>query len=471
MTQTPGPQTPRPLLQDIDQGRHDVDINQSKEALGAEIRRLRGIVDSLTRQLSAATLGKIEDREARRAALNLMEDAVEARESEKRENNIRRQAEAELRFANRRKDEFLATLAHELRAPLAPIRNCLQMLKTDRDDPSSHQLYEIVDHQIAHLVRLVDDLMEVARITSGKIELRKERTNIVAFVQSVLETLRSSIESTGQTLHFTPESEPLFLEADPVRLTQIVTNLINNAAKYTDSGGSICVDLRRDGQSAVLSVRDTGVGIPADMLEQIFDLFKQVGHTYSRAHGGLGIGLTLTKKLVELHGGTILAQSPGVGQGSTFIVNLPLATGTEADVARIPAPSSTERERPLSQRILVVDDSRDSALSMGMLLKSAGAEVQVVYDGESALAAVQSFQPEAVLLDIGMPRMDGFEVAGRIRALPNSQNITLIALTGWGQAEDRQRSKEAGFDHHLVKPIEFDVLLNFLRSNRGTSQH
>jgi len=367
-----------------------------------------------------------------------------------------RRAEHALREADRRKDEFLATLAHELRNPLAPIRNGLQILRSaELDAAAAPQVHEMLERQVNHLVRLVDDLMEVARVTRGRIELRKEPVDLGTMLKSAVETSRPLIEAAHHELTVTVPDEPVTVVADPVRLAQIIANLLNNASKYTDDGGRISLAGRREGDHAVVSVCDSGVGIPVDVLPRVFDLFAQADRTYQRAQGGLGIGLTLVRTLVELHGGAVAAKSEGLGRGSEFIVRLPLGVDTAERRDRQPG----KREDAFaSQRILVVDDSRDAAETLAVLLESLGADVQTASDGPAALDELEAFRPSVMLLDIGMPGMDGLEVARRARQRPEGRDVTLIALSGWGQEEDRRRSREAGIDYHLVKPVNLDEL-------------
>ena len=372
----------------------------------------------------------------------------------------RERTEAELRANDRRKDEFLAVLAHELRNPLAPIRNSLHILQLSRHtDPAAERVAEMMERQVNHMVRLVDDLMEVSRITRGKIELRKVPVEAAAVVRSAVETSRPLLDAAGHELVLSLPPEPVFLDGDPVRLAQILSNLLNNAAKYTDAGGHIFLTIKCDGDEVVLSVRDTGSGIPPEMLPRVFDLFSQIDQGSDRAQGGLGIGLTLVKSLVELHGGSVEARSDWPKGGSEFVVRLPLGMGECAERASLPAAPSAVLS---SRRVLVVDDNRDAAESLGMLLKLLGADVRVVFSGPEALEAVAREKPAVVLLDIGMPGMNGHEVAARIRELPDTQDVKLIALTGWGQEKDRRRSELAGFDHHLIKPADVDALQTLL---------
>jgi PAS domain S-box-containing protein len=372
--------------------------------------------------------------------------------------------EDELRVADRRKDEFLATLAHELRNPLAPICNSLQILKLPGVDAAeAEQLREMIERQVQHLVRLVDDLLDVSRVMRGKIDLRKESAELEAIVTRAVETAQPLIEVQKHGLEIDLPAEPLTLDADPVRLAQVVSNLLTNAAKYTEANGRIWLTAERANGKAVLKVRDTGIGIAPDMLPHVFDLFVQADHASTKAQGGLGIGLTLVKNLVEMHGGTVEAHSDGLGKGCEFIVRLPLM-GRErqplndkgnVELKQGPAHSS-------GHRLLVVDDNKDAAVSLAMLLKLQGHEVRVAHSGSSALQMAKDYAPDLVFLDIGMPGMDGYEVARRMRQMPSLEKVVLAALTGWGQEEDRRRTAEAGFNHHLVKPPELKVLVGVL---------
>jgi PAS domain S-box-containing protein len=365
---------------------------------------------------------------------------------------------AQLRDTDRRKDEFLATLAHELRNPLAPIRNSLQILKIPRIDAATvQQTRAMMERQVQHLVRLVDDLLDVSRVMRAKIELRREPIELGTVIARAVETAQPLIEVQGHRLELSLPQEPMLVEGDTVRLAQVVGNLLTNSAKYTDANGNIWVSVAREGGMAVLKVRDNGIGIAPDMLPHVFELFVQADHSTSKAQGGLGIGLTLAKNLTEMHGGTIEAHSPGLGAGCEFTVRLPLLMRSTDAVAKsddevIPAAVAT------GHRLLVVDDNEDAASSLAMLLRLRGHDVQIVHDGPSALGAAAVYRPNIVFLDIGMPGMDGYEVAVRIRRLPGLESVVLAALTGWGQLADRQRSKQAGFDHHLVKPVDIQGL-------------
>jgi PAS domain S-box-containing protein len=369
-----------------------------------------------------------------------------------------------LREADRRKDEFLATLAHELRNPLAPLRNALQILKVPRvDAATANTAREMMERQVHHLVRLVDDLLDVSRVMRGKVELRREPVELATVVARAVEAVQPLLEVQGHALDLAVPSESLLLDADPVRLAQVLGNLLTNAAKYTEARGHIWLSARREGAQAVLEVRDTGIGIAPDLLPHVFDLFVQAGDASAKAQGGLGIGLTLVKNLVEMHGGTVEAHSEGPGEGSAFVVRLPLMARErrgpkdDADGERRQEPG-----RASGHRLLVVDDNRDAAVSLAMLLRLQGHEVRVAHDGPSALALAESFRPALVFLDLGMPGMDGCEVARRLRRRPGLEKVVLAALTGWGQQEDRRRTAAAGFDRHLVKPPEPGALEELL---------
>jgi signal transduction histidine kinase/DNA-binding response OmpR family regulator len=364
-----------------------------------------------------------------------------------------------IRETDRRKDEFIATLAHELRNPLAPMRNVVEILRRiDIVDPKILKARDIIDRQVRQLTRLVDDLLDVSRINSGKVELRRERIDVASVIERAVEISRAVIDAGKHELAVKAPSEPLCLDADPVRIAQVAANLLNNAAKYTSAGGRIEISASRDGDEAVIAVRDNGMGVPPKMLNEIFDMFTQVESALDRSQGGLGVGLSLTRKLVELHGGTVTAFSEGLGKGSEFVVRLPLSLDRPeirpdaGTLSRIDPPGRD------SLRILIVDDNRDSAESLSYLLHMQGRDVRTAYDGRSALAIAEELRPNAVFLDIGMPEMNGYEVAGRLRGNPATQGAVLIALTGWGQDEDRRRTAEAGFQFHCVKPISMEDL-------------
>jgi PAS domain S-box-containing protein len=381
----------------------------------------------------------------------------------------RKRAEEALREANRRKDEFLAMLAHELRNPLAPVRVAVQLLQMQQPESShSREALAVIDRQMRQMTRLIDDLLDVSRITRGKLELRRQRAKLADVVRAAVETSRPALDAAGHTLTVELPAEPIELDADPTRLAQAVANLLNNAARYTDRGGQVRLELERQGSDAVITVRDTGIGIPAEMLGHVFEMFTQVDRSLERVHGGLGIGLTLVKSLVELHGGSVQAHSDGPGTGSTFTIRLPLplvSRETESSAGGAPALDFVSRltgDTPL--RVLVVDDNRDAADTLAILLQMQGAEVRAAHDGREAVEAAEVFHPDAVILDIGMPRLNGYDAARRIRQLPGGSDVVLIAATGWGQDGDKQLAREAGFDHHLVKPVDPAALLQLLGS-------
>jgi PAS domain S-box-containing protein len=369
----------------------------------------------------------------------------------------------DLREADRRKDEFLATLAHELRNPLAPIRNALEIMRlAGTSGAAAEQVRTMIQRQLTQMVRLVDDLLDVSRITRGKIELRKERVELAAVVASALETGRPLIEASGHELTVTIPPEPIPLDADLTRLAQAFSNLLQNAAKYTEQGGHVWLTAERHGGEVVVKVRDTGLGIPAEMLPRIFEMFIQVDRSLERSQGGLGVGLTLVKRLVEMHGGSVEARSDGAGMGSEFTVRLPVAVALPSHQPQPPKGEGEKTIAPAKRRILVVDDNKDSADSLSMMLGITGMDVRTAYDGLEAVAAAAAFNPDVVLLDIGLPKLNGYEAARRIREQPWGKDMVLVAVTGWGQEEDRRRSQEAGFNAHMVKPVDPAALQQLL---------
>lgn len=353
--------------------------------------------------------------------------------------------------ADRRKDEFIATLAHELRNPLAPICTGLQVLRLTNDSGTLVRTMDLMERQLGHMTRLINDLLDVSRITSGKVLLRLQRTLVSTVLEAAAEATRPVIVAGGHALTVDLPEQPLWLDVDPDRLAQVIGNLLNNAAKYSGNGSAIMVSACQDGSEVLIQVTDTGLGIPENMLSQVFDMFTQVNRTLERAQGGLGIGLALVKQLVEMHGGIVIAESAGTGQGSTFSIRLPCAAAPAAVApeARPIMPCASE-----SRRILVVDDNTDSALMLATMLGFWGHETWTAASGQEALTAAAEFAPKIVFLDIGLPDMDGHEVAERLRATPALADTLLVALTGWGGADDRRRSKEAGFDLHLTKPVD-----------------
>ncbi|HEY7789706.1 MAG TPA: ATP-binding protein [Vicinamibacterales bacterium] len=374
----------------------------------------------------------------------------------------RKQLIAQLQAQDGRKDEFLATLAHELRNPLAPVANCLQLMRRAGGNPSIlDHARTIMERQLAQMVRLVDDLLDLSRITRNRLELRKERVPLSKIVDSAIETSRPIIDQAAHALDVALPPAPVLVDADPIRLAQAIANLLNNAAKYSEPGRTITLaaDLVDDG--VVVRVRDQGIGIPREKLAEIFEMFMQVDASLERARGGLGIGLTLVRRLVELHGGTIEAHSDGPGRGSEFIIRLPVAAPASGRTGEDPA--TLGEARPERRRVLVVDDNRDAAESLAEILRMLGHEVVTAYEGREGLDRVATFKPDIALLDLGMPRMNGYEVARTIRSR-NSPGPLLVAVTGWGQEADRLRSQEAGFDLHLVKPVDVSVLEEIFRT-------
>ena len=373
----------------------------------------------------------------------------------------RKAAENALRDADRRKDEFLATLAHELRNPLAPIRNAVDVMRLAGDNTAiTLRARQTIERQLTQLIRLVDDLLDVSRITRDKIDLRKERVTLSSIVQSAVETSRPLIDVCGHALTVTLPSEVVWLDADMTRMAQVVANLLNNAAKYTPEHGHLSLTAERQDGEVVIRVRDSGVGIPQEMLPHVFDMFTQVDSSRNRSQGGLGLGLTIVKRLVEMHGGSVHATSEH-GQGSEFIVRVPVVPNEQI---RTPREVRDSSKRLPSHRVLVVDDNRDAASTLGLLLEMMGNTVRIAHDGRTALEVAGTFQPTLALLDIGMPGMDGYEVARHLRSEPGLGEIVLVAVTGWGQEEDRRRSLEAGFDDHLTKPPAIRSLQKLLSS-------
>jgi PAS domain S-box-containing protein len=368
----------------------------------------------------------------------------------------------ELKEADRRKDEFLATLAHELRNPLAPVRHAVQVLRLKGPgEPELRWGRDVIDRQLEHLTRLIDDLMDLSRITRNKLELRKERIELAEVIQGAVESSRPLIAQCGHELTVTLPPEPVILHGDVVRLAQVFLNLLNNAAKYTERGGRIWLTAEREDGEVVVRVKDTGVGIPPEKLPRLFEMFFQVDRTLERSQGGLGIGLSLVRRLVELHGGRVEARSEGAGKGSEFIVRLPVLV-EEPKPPPAQELGSNGSAKAMARRILVADDNRDAADSLAMLLRLAGHEVRTAYDGAAGVEVAERFRPEVALLDIGMPKLNGYDVCRHIREAEWGQDVVLIAMTGWGQEEDRRRTAAAGFDVHMVKPVNPTALLDLL---------
>ena len=370
-----------------------------------------------------------------------------------------RQANGRLADADRRKDEFIAILSHELRNPLAPIRYALPLLRRDELDETGARAIAVVERQVDHLTRLIDDLLDVSRITRGKIELRQEYVSLGSVLSSAVEAASPAVAAGRHTLKLSVPDEPIWLQADPARVAQVVTNLLNNSAKYTPRGGQITLETTREGREAVVRVRDTGIGIPPEALPHLFEMFHQVTARADKSAGGLGIGLSLVKRLVEMHGGSVEVHSAGVGQGAEFVVRLPIADEVQASEVRqaTPAPGSGRR-----LKVLVVDDNADLVDMLAALVTNLGHDVRKAMDGRTALSAATVYRPDVVLLDLGLPVMNGLEVARELRRSPNGAGLRLVALTGWGQPEDRRQTGEAGFDEHLTKPTDPKTLAALL---------
>jgi PAS domain S-box-containing protein len=381
----------------------------------------------------------------------------------------RKRAEADLRRlandlsdADRRKNEFLATLAHELRNPLAPMSNMLEVVKrADGDAELLKQAHETLERQLGQMVRLVDDLLDLNRITHDRLELRRSEVELSSVIQQAVEVARPLVDAAGHHLTVDLPDEPIYLYADAARLAQLFGNLLNNSCKYTRPEGFVSLTAQRVENEVVVTVKDNGAGIPQDKLDSIFDMFMQVDGTADRSQGGLGIGLTLVKRLTEMHGGSIEARSAGEGQGSEFIVRLPVLD--RSAVAKQPRPDVAKEAQP-QQRVLIVDDNQDSAESLALLFELEGHETYTAHDGVEAVEVLEKHRPQVVLLDIGLPGLDGHEVCRRVREQPWGKDIVMIALTGWGQEDDRRKSEEAGFNGHLVKPVDYDKLLELLGS-------
>jgi PAS domain S-box-containing protein len=371
------------------------------------------------------------------------------------EEKLRRLA-ADLSDADRRKTEFLATLAHELRNPLAPIRSGLSLMQLGGDNPATMaKVREIMDRQVNHMVHLIDDLLDIARISGGKIDLKKERVELKSVVASAIETSMPLIEAAHHQLDVSVPDVSLVLDVDHIRITQVISNLLNNSAKYTAAGGHIQLIASQEDDQVVISVKDNGIGIPQESLGSVFDMFSQVGRNIGRAQGGLGIGLALVRRLVEMHGGTVTVSSPGVGAGSTFTIRLPLVKDIQAPVVSRAMSDTGEPRTIVKQlRVLVVDDNTDAADTLSSILQLGGYQTKTAYDGGQAIKVAEEFRPDIALLDIGMPGMNGYELAQELRKMIGQDRITLIALTGWGTEKDRARSQEAGFYQHLTKPVD-----------------
>ena len=401
---------------------------------------------------------RIGGADSRKVAL-LFSDVSARKRSEE---ELRRLAD-DLAEADRRKTEFLATLAHELRNPLAPIRNGLSVMRLGGDKPAAvAKVREMMERQVGHMVHLIDDLLDVARISGGKLELKRQRADLRAILASAVETSLPLIEAGQHALEVDAPDEPLLVDADATRIAQVVANLLNNAAKYTPARGHIRLSVRREGLDAAIAVSDTGVGIAGDALTGVFDMFSQIGRTVDRSQGGLGIGLSLVQRLVEMHGGSVVAESGGANAGSVFTVRLPLAEISGDQAAGSQGRDAPGRDGGAGLKVLVVDDNVDAAVTLSMILEASGYVTRVAHDGYAALEAAREFRPRVAFLDIGMPGMSGYDTARAIRAMEELDGIVLVALTGWGAESDRRRSSEAGFDHHLTKPVQLEVVEELL---------
>jgi signal transduction histidine kinase len=441
-----------PIILLTGQGERTIDL-EAMQAGAADYLPKHHLSDTLERTIRHAL-----ERHRDRAALRRMNEMLEQRVAERTADLER--ANTALKDADRRKDEFIAILAHELRNPLAPISNALAILdQAENNIELGREARSTLNRQVGHMVRLVDDLLEVSRLSQGKIELRKSHIELATVVLQAIELARPLFERNAQEFVLKASAQPIHLYADPTRLTQVIGNLLNNASKFTPHGGRIELTTRQEGGHALISVKDSGIGIEPAHLPRVFDLFTQLDASLERTQGGLGIGLTLVKNLVQMHGGVVEAHSQGRHQGSEFVVRLP-AENTAAP-ATGPAAASSASAQP-SLQILVVDDNRDAANTLSMLLRISKHKVSTAYDGHSAVEEFQKSGPDVVLMDIGLPGMSGLEAAQAIRALPGGQEVALVAMTGWGQDEDRQKTKEAGFDRHLVKPVERAALLELL---------
>lgn len=424
-------------------------VLQSKIAVFADLYRNRRALALSNESLQR----EVTERHKAEEALRIANHELEARVLERTE---------ALQDSARRKDEFLATLAHELRNPLAPISYALQIFSS-KCPPTPELIWarDVIDRQLRQMTRLVDDLLDVSRISHGKLELRIERAPLDVVVSDALETCRPLIDGAGLRLEVDLPSEPVSVDADRLRLAQCFVNLLNNSVKHTPPGGTISLRATRQGSAVEISVKDTGAGIPPEMLGEVFEMFTQVDRGLERSQGGLGVGLAIVRKIVTMHGGTIEARSEGLGTGSEFTIRL----GVIQDLDSVPRASTPTGLREFNRhRILIAEDSRDAADSFGMLLSIMGHEVRVTYDGQEAVAAADVFRPDVIIMDVGMPRLNGYDAARHIRAQPWGKDMFLIALTGWGQSDDRDQSQQAGFDRHFTKPVDPSVLETLLSS-------
>jgi PAS domain S-box-containing protein len=441
--------------EDRDAGRPEAEVGQAASSgqVGCDQWQVRR---DGTRFWGCAVLTALRDEQGGlKGFAKVIRDATDRKQLEM---ELRRQAE-ELSEVNRRKDEFLAMLSHELRNPLAPVLNSVHVMRQSPDDPTLVQFAgNMVERQVRHMARLIDDLLDVTRLTHGKLRLRPERVELGTLAERAAESVRPLMEERGHRWTMVPHHQPIWLEADPVRLDQVLVNLLNNAAEFTDPGGHVEMIVTREGAEAVIRVRDDGTGIAPDLLPRVFDLFAQADTSIDRGGGGLGIGLTLVKRVVTLHSGSIQVHSEGPGRGSEFVVRLPALPGSSGPAVTPAEPAAP----PMSLRMLVVDDNVDMAMSLSILLQMHGHRVEMAYDGASALEMSEARAFDVVLLDIGLPSIDGYEVARRLRARGGESQPLLVGISGYGFDADRQRAKEAGFDLYLVKPVDPRLLETLL---------
>ena len=443
----------RKLQTELDQLRLD---RQRHAQLSRAYAAALEVEEQLKRNNAELSASLSEAERSRVSALQIMEEAIQAKQA-------LWASQQQLKEAHQRKDEFLAILAHELRNPLAPITSSVQIMRLPGvNDVVLEQARKTIERQVNHLARLVDDLMDIARISRDRLELRKDQVALAVVLQTAVEICKPGLESARQQLSLTLPPETAWLQADLTRLSQAVSNVLSNASKYSPEGASIEVTAEIIAGEAVIRIRDEGIGIAQEMLPHIFEMFRQVDTSHSQSRSGLGIGLTLVKRLMELHDGTVEARSAGVGQGSEFILRLPVV-GRRPER---PVVTVSEPKEIAARRVLVVDDNRDAAASLALLLSHSGHHTRIAHDGLEALEAAEGFRPEAIMLDIGMPKLDGFEVARRIRETDWGKDVLLVALTGWGQEEARHRSCDAGFDRHLVKPVEYGTIVELLGERR-----
>ncbi len=440
----------------------NVQVLRSKVAVFAELYR-KGRALELA---NGALVAEVTERRRAEAQLRELNQTLDTRVVERtrdlNQNNIElKRMETQLREADRRKDDFLATLAHELRNPLAPVRNAVHIMKLKGPPtPELQWARDVIDRQVRAMSRLIDDLMDLSRINQDRIELQRERVELASVLHGAIETSRPLIDECGHELVLDLPTELLVIHADPIRLSQVFMNLLNNAAKYMDRGGRIELRAIRDGGQVVVTVKDAGIGIDSERLRSVFTMFSQVESALARSRGGLGIGLALAKRLVELHGGRVEARSEGLGHGAEFSVSLPLTMDAEDALPAAAGPSQDASNGGL--RILVADDNEDAAIALSSLLEAVGHTVKTVFDGEEAVRLAAEFDPQIAILDIGMPRLNGLEACAKIRAQPRGRDLILVAVTGWGQTEDQRLSRNAGFDRHMVKPVDPQALLDFI---------